>query len=186
MNNTPNTATPQRHHANFGDLARITHLPPDVRRKMMATIASKSEKEQLYIFKIKKDIAHNIKTSNREQIDQLKTFRERNPITYDYYMLLLALTVLDSKKAKSEYISMIREMRQDPPSFKTSPKEKAIQALIPLIDELKAKGGTYEYITDYINNHKRKMLSNRKISVDYLKKVYYKTKKAEAQNIVLE
>lgn len=148
----------------------------------MATLAAKTTAEQLEIFKIKTEIAYNIKTNNRNQIEELKQKRATSPEAYDYCMLLLALQIQEAKESKSQYVSHIRELRQDPQSFKTSPKAKSISCLIPLIDELRSKGATWDYIASYINNHKRKILSNRKVSVDYLKKTYHRIKKEESQN----
>ena len=180
--NDNTTNTPRRHSATFGDFARLTNQPADICRKMMATIAAKTQAEQLEIFKIKTEIAYNIKTSNRNQIDQLKMCRTTRPEAYDYCMLLLALQIQEAKESKSQYVTHIRELRQDPQSFRTSPKAKAISCLIPLIDELRKKGATWDYVASYINNHKRKILSNRKVSVDYLKKTYHRIKKEESHN----
>ena len=71
----------------------------------------------------------------------------------------------------------IGEARQDIKSFQKSPIKEVIKSLMPLIENLKAKGATWAEITKIVNTKKRKILSNRKISQEYLKKTYYKIKK---------
>jgi hypothetical protein len=89
----------------------------------------------------------------------------------------MAVQLHDADCRKSEFISEIREARQDVKSFQKSPIKEVIKSLMPLIDNLKTKGATWAEITRIVNNKKRKILSNRKISQEYLKKTYYQLKK---------
>lgn len=172
------TPTPHPPHtATFGDFTRIWKAAPDVRRGLMKELARKSEQEQLLIFRIKTEIAYRIKTNNRNQIEALKGARDKYPAYYEYVLTLLAMQLHDADMAKSEYISDIREARQDPTSFKTSPLKDVVASLVPLIDNLKSKGATWQDITKIVNTKKRKILSSRKISLEYLKKTYYQIKK---------
>ena len=165
------------HTASYGDFARIWNAAPDVRRRLMKELARKTEQEQLQIYHIKTEITYRIKTSNRNQIEMLKGARDKHPACYDYILTLLAIQLHDADTTKSEYISDIREARQDPASFKTSPLKGVVLSLIPLIKELKGKGATWLEVTKIVNTKKRKILSGRKISVEYLKKTYYAIKK---------
>lgn len=181
-NQTPPTPPPHKPHtATFGDYINIHRTAPDLRRKLMKELAAKTELEILQVFKIKNEIQHRIKTNNRSQILDLQYGRTHSPSYYDYYTTLIAIQLHDADTKKSEYIADVREARQDPPSFKTSPLKDVVRSIMPLIDNLKEKGATWQELTKMVNTKKRKILSGRKISVEYLKKTYYKLKKENEQ-----
>ncbi len=182
MTNQPPTLPPHKPHtATFGDFLSISRTAPDLRRKLMKELAAKTELEMLQVFKIKNEIQHRIKTNNRNQIQALQDGRTNHPDAYDYYITLIAIQLHDADTKKSEYIAEVREARQDPPSFQTSPLKDVVRSIMPLIDNLKEKGATWQELTKMVNTKKRKILSGRKISVEYLKKTYYKLKKENEQ-----
>ena len=178
MTNHPPTLPPHKPHtATYGDFFSITRTAPDLRRKLMKELAAKTEKEMLQVFAIKQEIYNRIKTNDREQIEFIKKAKAEHPHEYDYCITLIAIQLHDADTKKSEYIAEVREARQDPPSFQTSPLKDVVRSIMPLIDNLKEKGATWQELTKMVNTKKRKILSGRKISVEYLKKTYYKLKK---------
>ena len=165
------------HSVAYGDYVRTWTTPADTQRRWMQELANKSVEEQKQIFLIKIEIANHIKTRNSEQIQKLREAKKSHPAYYDYVTLLMAVQLHDADCRKSEFVSEIREARQDIKSFQKSPIKEVIKSLMPLIENLKAKGATWAEITKIVNTKKRKILSNRKISQEYLKKTYYKIKK---------
>lgn len=165
------------HSVAYGDYVRTWTTPADAQRAWMKELANKSVEEQKQIFSIKIELANHIRTRNSEQIQNLKEARKSYPAYYDYVMTLLAVQLHDADCHKSEYVSEIREARQDVKSFQKSPIKDIVKSLMPLIDNLKAKGATWTEITKIVNTKKRKILSSRKVSQEYLKKTYYKIKK---------
>ena len=177
MTNTPTLPPHPAHTVTYGDLLRTWTTAADTQRRGMKELANKTVEEQKQIFVIKTEIYSRIKTNNREQINKITEARKQYPAYYDYVMTLMAVQLHDADYHKSEYISEIREARQDVKSFQKSPLKDVIKSLMPLIDNLKTKGATWEEITKIVNNKKRKILSNRKISQEYLKKTYYTIRK---------
>ena len=167
----------KHHSATYGDFARAANLDAPLRIKLMKTLANKTEAEQLEIFAIKHDITNHIITSNPKQTNELHRYKSEQPDVFDYCLLLVAIQLHEADVTKSEFTAQVREQRQDPLSFKTAPLAKTIKSMIPLIDELKRKGATWEQVAHTLNTKKKRMMSNRKISVDYLKKTYAKIKR---------
>ena len=177
-NQTPPTLPRHKPHtATYGDFLNIVRTAPNLRQKLMKELAAKTEKEMLQVFAIRREIYNRIKTNTREQINFMEKVKAEHPHQYDYCITLIAIQLHDADAKKSEYIAEVREARQDPPSFQTSPLKEVVRSIMPLIDNLKDKGATWQELTKMVNAKKRKILSGRKISVEYLKKTYYKIKK---------
>lgn len=165
--------------ATYESLAEIANLSHPIMRKLIQNLSNKTRQEQLQIFSIKQKIYSNLKTSNEQQVTNLKFFRQSYPATYDYYLLLLAIQIYNANSTKSQYVAQVREARQDISSLKTAPLYQAIQALVPLIDELRSTGATWDRIAKFLTTNQRKILSNRIVKTDYLKKTYARIKKTQ-------
>ena len=167
--------------ATYKTLAEVAALPPASRHKLMMILSHKTEAEQLLIFGIKQKIYSNIKTDTKEQAETLKISRRESPAKYDYLVLLLAIQMHLSSQSQSRYIVQLREARQKTESLRNITLARAVEVLLPLIDELRQEGASWSEVTQILNNKQRKVLCNRKLSTDYLKKTYGKLKKKSEQ-----
>ena len=161
--------------ATFENFKHTLTLPPAERRKLMNNLARKTENEQLMIFELKKKIFSAIKTEKKEEVEQIKKIHHEQLAFYDYIILLLAIQIHNASTTKSAYITELRQARQQVKTRKTSIL-RAIETLIPLIDELRESGMTWQETADMITAKQKKILHNKKVSKDYLKKTYAKIK----------
>lgn len=162
---------------NFRDTA---NLPDNARNKLLQSLSKKTFAEQVIVFQIKNKIYSRIRTKSASETEYLQQLKRNNPAGYDYIVLMLAIRMHITNQTKSEYIAEIREARQNIESKKTVTLYRAVEVLLPLIDELRATGATWADVADVLNKKQRKILSYKKLTVDYLKKTYGKIKKAKA------
>lgn len=166
--------------ATYDNLTKVADLTPAARHKLMAILANKTEAEQIIIFGIRGKIYSKIRTSSPEQAEQLQQFRREQPVQYDYYILILAIQIHLSTQNQSQYIAKLREARQKTESLRNITLGRAVEVLLPLVEELRKEGATWAEVAQILNNKQRKVLCNRKLSTDYLKKTYGKLKHKKA------
>lgn len=161
--------------ANFANFFTIANYAVEQRKKISQSFAHKTEAEQLMIFDIKQKIYSHIRVKSQKENDILKELKTNKPKYYDYIIFLLAIQIYNANATKKKYLAQVREARQE--VSKTITLTRAIEVLLPLIDELRCAGATWEQIATTISVKQKKILNNRKVTTDYLKKVYSKLKK---------
>lgn len=161
--------------ATFTTLTAIIKLDPAERQKLTKSLTRKTEAEQLIIYDIKTKIYSKVRTDDKRQDELLKALRRESPARYDYYITLLAIQLYTVNSTKSQYIARIREARQQP-SPKTNTLAQAVKVLLPLIDELREAGATWEQVAKTLSTKQKKILGYRTITTDYLKKTYGRIK----------
>ena len=168
--------------ATYNNLLDTMALPKNTFRKLLLVLANKTFDEQALVFELKSKIYSNLRTESADQAEQLKQFKRDSPEAYDYSILMLAIRMHIANQSKSQYIAEIREARQDIESKKTVTLYRAVEVLLPLIDELRETGATWADIAGVLNKKQRKILCYKKLTVDYLKKAYGKIKKERAKS----
>ena len=165
--------------ATFNTLLSLANNEASARRKLLQTLSRKTEAEQRLIFDLagKLQKIHYEPEQKQEAMNFFKSLSRGDGL---YYQLLLAIQLHEANRTKSEYISINREARQDVQSLKTAQLDKVIEMLMPVVEELKEAGATFETIAKTLTKKHRKMLSGRTVRTDYLKKVYYRYKKNTA------
>ena len=164
---------------NFRDTA---NLPDNARNKLLQSLSKKTFSEQVIVFRLKHKIFSKIRTKSASETEYLQRLKRDNPAGYDYIILMLAIRMHITNQTKSEYIAEIREARQDKQSKKTVTLYRAVEVLLPLIDELRETGATWADVANVLNKKQRKILCYKKLTVDYLKKAYGKIKKERAES----
>lgn len=162
--------------ATFDNLLALANSEPSARRKLLQQLARKTEAEQKLIFELASKL-RTIKVQPEQEQEATAFYKSLAPADGLYYRLLLAIQLHEVNQTKSQYIAAIREARQNVQSLKTAPLARALELLIPLVDELRAAGASWETIADTLTKKQKKILSSRKVKADYLKKTYYKYKK---------
>ena len=168
--------------ATYNNLLDTMQLPQNTLRKLLLVLANKTLEEQAIVFTLKSKIYSNLRTESADQAEQLKRFRRDSPDAYDYTVLMLAIRMHLANQTKSEYVAEIREARQNIESKKTVTLYRAVEVLLPLIDELRATGATWADVANVLNKKQKKILCYKKLTTDYLKKTYGKIKKERAES----
>lgn len=162
--------------ATFDNLLALANSEPSARRKLLQQLARKAEAEQRIIFELA-DKMRTVSIPSEKKQEAMEFFKAMKKGENIYYQLLLAIQLHEANQTKSQYIAAIREARQDVQSLKTAPLHRALELLMPLVDELRAAGASWETIADTLTKKQKKILSSRKVTADYLKKTYYKHKR---------
>lgn len=162
--------------ATFDNLLALANSEPSARRKLLQQLARKTEAEQKLIFELASKL-RTIKVQPEQEQEATAFYKSLAPADGLYYRLLLAIQLHEVNQTKSQYIAAIREARQDVQSLKTAPLSRALELLMPLVEELRASGASWETIADTLTKKQKKILSSRKVTADYLKKTYYRHKR---------
>jgi hypothetical protein len=162
--------------ATFENLLTLVNNESAARRKLMQKLSRKTEAEQKQIFELSTKIAQ-IQIPHEQYESARDLFKKFSKGEAMYYQLLLAIQLHEANQGKSQYLAEVREARQDVQSLKTAPLAKVIELLMPLVEELRKCGASWETIAKTLTKKQRRILSSRTVTTDYLKKTYSRYKK---------
>lgn len=165
-------------HISYQALCNILHLDSSVRHKLLKTFAAKTEQEQLLIIDLKQKALKNLLScQNPDVVSSVKTWWKRNCQQFELCLLCLAIQVHLSNQNKSRFITRNRKARMDIASLREPTLKQMLKSMLPLIDDYRSEGLTWSEIAHELTTKQRKLLRNRKVRVDYLKKTYGELKK---------
>lgn len=162
--------------ANYKNFFEVKNKKPELRKKISESFSRKTEAEQLIIFSIKEKIYSNVNVESKRESEDLKKLKADEPALYDYIIFLLAIQMYNANATQKQYLTEVREARQQIIP-KTISQARAIEVLLPLIDELKSTGAQWKDIAQLLSAKQKKILNNRKVSPAYLKKIYSQLKR---------
>ena len=162
--------------ANYKNFFEIKNMKPELRKKISESFSRKTEDEQLIIFSTKEKIYSNVNVESKRESEDLKELKANKPALYDYIIFLLAIQMYNANATQKQYLTEVREARQQIIP-KTISQARAIEVLLPLIDELKSTGAVWKDIAQLLSSKQKKILNNRKVSPAYLKKIYSQLKR---------
>lgn len=169
-------------HISYQALCNILHLDSSVRHKLLKTFAAKTEQEQLLIIDVKQRALKSLLScQSPDVVSSVKTWCKRDSKQFELCLLCLAIQVHLSNQNKSQFITKNRKARMDVASLREPTLKQMLKSMIPLIDDYRSEGLTWSEIAHELTTKQRKLLRNRKVRVDYLKKTYCElNKKSQA------